>query len=102
MLVNLSELSMQENFLPLELKGVDVILGMTWLKTMGFIGVNWNELTMEFEVNGTKVVIRGDPTLTKAEVSLKMMAKTWSSTDQGFLVELQGLNITDGNVNPGN
>lgn len=82
-----------ENFLPLELKGVDVILGMLWLKTMGFMGVDWNELTMEFDVNGTKVVIKGDPTLTRTKVSLKMMVKTWSDSDQGFLVEFQGLNV---------
>lgn len=43
----------------------------------------------------SKVTIKGDPSLTKAEISLKMMTKTWSEVDQGFLIELRGMNIEE-------
>lgn len=50
---------------------------------------------MTFEVNGTRVTIRGDLALKKDKMSLKMMAKTWSDSDKGFLVELRGLNVDE-------
>lgn len=31
--------------------------------------------------------MKGDPSLTKARVTLKSLMKSWSSSDQGFLVE---------------
>lgn len=33
---------------------------------------------------GKKVILRGDPSLTKGRVSLKSMLKSWSSSDLGF------------------
>lgn len=79
----------------LELSGVDVKLGMLWLRTMGTMEVDWGTLTMKFETNNQKVTIRGDPALTRAEISLKMMAKSWQEDDQGFLVKLRDLSLED-------
>ncbi|TYK04289.1 ty3-gypsy retroelement transposase [Cucumis melo var. makuwa] len=76
-----------DNFLPLELGGVDVILGMHWLHSLGVTEVDWKKLTMILYRGGQKVILRGDPSLTKARVSLKSMMKSWSSSDLGFLVE---------------
>lgn len=90
---NILDLTVIEDFLPLELGGVDVILGMQWLRTMGYMGVDWSGLTMTFEKGGEKVTLKGDASLTKAEVSLKMLQKTWKDSDQGYLIELRGLNV---------
>ena len=46
---------------------------------------------MTFIQNGKKVVLRGDPSHTKARVSLKHMMKTWTELDQGFLIECGSL-----------
>lgn len=67
--------------MPLELGGVDVILGMKWLYSLGEIEMDSKNLTMVFYHENIKVVIRGDPNLTKARVSLKSMMKTWSNSD---------------------
>ncbi|TYK10932.1 ty3-gypsy retroelement transposase [Cucumis melo var. makuwa] len=56
--------TVKENVLPLELGGVDIIL-----------------------VKGKPIQIQGDPSLTKARVSLKNMIKAWGAEDEGFLVE---------------
>lgn len=66
-----------EDFLPLELGGVDVILGMLWLYSLEMTKVDWKNLTMTFVHQGKKVIIRGDPSLMKTKVSLKNMMGTW-------------------------
>ena len=82
---------MEGNFLPLELGGVDVILKMQWLHSLGVTKVYWRKLTMTFYRGGQKVILKGDPSLTKARVSLKSMMESWSSFDLGFLVECRAL-----------
>lgn len=51
---------------------------------------SWKNLTMTF-YNKNKVVIRGDPSLTKTRVSLKSKMKIWTDFDQGFLIECRVL-----------
>ena len=55
-----------ENFLPLELGGVDVILGMQWLYSFGVTEMDWKNLIMSFSQENSKVIIKRDPSLTKA------------------------------------
>ncbi|TYK16933.1 ty3-gypsy retroelement transposase [Cucumis melo var. makuwa] len=77
--------------LPLELGGVDVILGMHWLHSLGVAKVDWKHLITIFQHEGRKVIIRGDPSLTKKGVSLKSMIESWVGEDQGFLVECRAI-----------
>ncbi|KAA0037057.1 Ty3/gypsy retrotransposon protein [Cucumis melo var. makuwa] len=69
------------------LGGVDMILGMQWLHSLGVTEVDWKKLMLTFHHQGRKVVIKGDPSLTKTRVSLKNLMKSWGADDQGFLVE---------------
>ncbi|TYK22651.1 reverse transcriptase [Cucumis melo var. makuwa] len=46
-----------------------------------------------FMAGTTQVVLKGDPSLTKIECSLKTISKTWEEEDQGFLLEFQGVEI---------
>lgn len=92
--LELSDLTVREDFLLVDLESVDLILGMQWL-SMRYMGVDWAGLTMTFDREGEKVVIKGDSSLTKAEVSPKMMHRTWLESDQGFLVELRALNLEE-------
>lgn len=54
--------------MPLELCGVDVILGMQWLQKMGTMKVNWGSLSMTFESEGGIIEIKGDLALTRATI----------------------------------
>lgn len=45
-MVILPEVTVTKNFLPLELRTVDVNLGMQRLCSMGYMGVHWPGLTM--------------------------------------------------------
>ena len=40
---------------------------------------------------GRRVVIKGDPSLTKTRVSLKNMMRSWDGSDQDFLVECRAM-----------
>ena len=87
----LNEWKIVANFLPLELGRVDVVLGMQWLYSLSNTEVDWKNLTMTFLHQEKKIIIKGDPSLTKARVSLKNMIKTWEESDQGFLVEFRSM-----------
>ena len=46
--LNLQNLQIVEDFLPLDLGSLDVILGMKWLAVVGKMNVDWKTLTMKF------------------------------------------------------
>ncbi|KAA0057268.1 Ty3/gypsy retrotransposon protein [Cucumis melo var. makuwa] len=91
----LGECKVTDSFLPLELGGVDAILGMQWLHSLGTTEVDWQNLILTFYEQGNKVVIKGDPSLTKTQVSLKGMMKNWDTEDQGYLVECRAMEKRD-------
>ena len=89
--VKIGKWKVVDSFLPLELGGVEVILGMQWLHSLGVTEFDWKKLIMTFQHEGKKVVIRGDPSLTKTMVSLKSLMKTWNSEDHKYLVECRAM-----------
>ncbi|KFK40867.1 hypothetical protein AALP_AA2G052000 [Arabis alpina] len=81
------------DFLPIELGGADVILGIQWLKTLGEINVNWKLQRAKFKVNGQKVTIQGDPELVCAPITLKALCKAIGDEGQGVIVEFGSLQV---------
>lgn len=81
-------LTVMEDFLPLLLGSTDAILGIQWLGTLGNMEVNWSQLTMKFNINGTLMTLKGDPSLCKTGVSLKMMVKEIYQEGHGVIVEM--------------
>ena len=49
--------------------GLDIVLGMHWLRTLGSCIHDHNELTMEFQWKGKQVKLEGNTKLTTHEVS---------------------------------
>ncbi|KAA0032165.1 transposon Tf2-1 polyprotein isoform X1 [Cucumis melo var. makuwa] len=76
-----------------ELGGVDVVLGMQWLHSLGVTVVDWKNLTLTFSNEGKQIAIKGDPSLTKTRISLKSMFKTWLDQDEGFLIECRAIQV---------
>ncbi|KAA0062661.1 Transposon Ty3-I Gag-Pol polyprotein [Cucumis melo var. makuwa] len=93
--IQLADLKVTEDFLPLELGGVDAILGMQWLHALGVTIVDWKNLTFSFTCNGKSVCIKGDPSLTKTRISLKSMLKTWDDQDEGYLIECRAIEVKE-------
>ena len=67
------------------LGGVDVILGISWLETLGEVKVNLRTLCMSFEQNGKKMSLQGDPSLCKTQVSLKSLFKVDEAEFMGLV-----------------
>ncbi|XP_057766739.1 uncharacterized protein LOC130987132 [Salvia miltiorrhiza] len=67
------------------LSSVDVILGVSWLATLGDVTANWSNLTMEFYYQGTRVCLRGDPSLTRRACT-KTEFSSLTSVDQAWVL----------------
>ncbi|KZV40028.1 hypothetical protein F511_12423 [Dorcoceras hygrometricum] len=52
-----------------ELGGVDVILGVDWLRTLGEVLLDWNKMRMRFKEGELMVELTGDPTLQRTMLS---------------------------------
>lgn len=87
--LSLQNLEVIEEFLPIELGGNDLVLDMKWLESLGHMQVNWQLLTMKFQVGGVIVILQGDPSLGKSLVSLKAMMRTVLHEGEAVLLELQ-------------
>ena len=52
-----------EHFFLMDLGGTEMVLGMDWLASLGNIEANFGKLCLQWETNGTKYCIKGDPAL---------------------------------------
>ncbi|TYJ96445.1 Ty3/gypsy retrotransposon protein [Cucumis melo var. makuwa] len=93
--VKMKDWIVKEDFLPLELRGVDVILGMQWLYLLGVTVCDWKNLTLTFYDNEKQICIKGDPSLTKARVSLNNLVKSWEEQDHGYLIECRSIEVAE-------
>lgn len=84
-----------DDFLPLELGTVDVILGIQWLETLGPVTTNWKSQIMQFEVGNKMVRLVGDPSLIRSQISLKAMIRCLRKDGQGFWLECNQLGTTE-------
>ena len=64
-----------QNFFVLELGRPEVVLGVDWLAGLGnFVG-NYKNMTLSWVEKGSRVLLRGDPTLCKSKSSWKAALK---------------------------
>ena len=80
-----------EDFIPLTLGSIDMILNIQWLETLGGTFVNWKTRILKFRLGNRTVAIKGDPSLDKTLISLKAMLRTIKHEGQGVRVELRHL-----------
>ncbi|KZV37944.1 hypothetical protein F511_17716 [Dorcoceras hygrometricum] len=64
-----------------QLGGVDLILGVEWLRTLGEVITNWELMRMSFSVGKRIVTLVGEPKLSRAVISMRSLLKV---TDTEF------------------
>ncbi|KZV56971.1 peroxidase 64 [Dorcoceras hygrometricum] len=92
LLVDLRQCMVEVNGYVFQLGGVDLILGVDWLRTLGDVVTNWDLMRMSFTVGQGSVTLAGDPGLSRAVCSLKSLSKV---TDVEFCGALW---YTEGNT----
>lgn len=58
------------------LGGVDLILHVAWLETLGEIQANWRIMTLKFQYGNCEIFLQGDTFLNCSPVSLRSLKKT--------------------------
>ncbi|XP_031270798.1 uncharacterized protein LOC116129193 [Pistacia vera] len=86
-------IELPQDYFPFELGGANVVLGISWLSTLGDVCANWRNLTMAFISEGKRVLLQGDPSLVKTVVSLKAMLKSLQREDAGYLIEFFSIGV---------
>ena len=61
---------MVEDFLLLELRHLDLILAVQWLKKLGAVTTNWKTQMMKFKLHRIPITLSGDPSLSRMKVPL--------------------------------
>ena len=78
--LQLAKLNIIPDFFPLKLGASNAVLGFQWLATLGDSVMSWGNLSLRVTLDGHKVTIQGDPTLSRAQVSPNSMARTLKPT----------------------
>ena len=81
--LQLQGLQFTSDFVALELGGVDVVLGIQWLRTLGKCEVDWEKHEMRFQHEGQLVTLVGDVGVYNTRVSLKPLISTTPAEKKG-------------------
>lgn len=93
-ILQLQGLTIIEDYLPIELGNLDIILGLKWLEKLGTMSANWKLQRISFKMGKETVVLQGDASLGRSGITLKAMMRTLRKEGQGYLVELNYLGGT--------
>lgn len=77
-----------EDFFVFDLGCADIILGMQWLETLGTVTTNWKLQLMTFKREGKPVMLQGDLSLGRSQLTLKAMFRSIRKERNGILIEL--------------
>ncbi|MCI16148.1 RNA-directed DNA polymerase (Reverse transcriptase), partial [Trifolium medium] len=86
--VSIGEFKLMPTMHLFELGGIDVVLGMEWLKTLGDTIMNWKKQTMSFWNNKRWVTLQGIEGCKEAMVALQSILSKPKVSNQGVLWEM--------------
>src|SRR3984885_988203 len=74
--------------------GVDVVLGVQWLQSLGTIAFNFQEIFMKFFVEGKEVELRGIAGKPGKIISSNGMTKLLKKEKRGVIAQLCSLDVS--------
>jgi hypothetical protein len=93
----MGEYVMNSLMIAIPMGGVDVVLGVQWLKSLGTMDFNFQELFMNFLLEGKEFELRGIIGKPSKVVSSNGMTKLLKKRHQGVIVQLCLLDVQTSN-----
>lgn len=72
--LRVQSVDLTNDFIVLEPGGVDIILGVQWLRTLGKCEVDWEDQTLSFWSQGVKFTLQGDHSIACKEIAADMVS----------------------------
>ncbi|XP_024009420.1 uncharacterized protein LOC112084503 [Eutrema salsugineum] len=85
--LQIQEVNVLADFLIFELGTTDLVLGYAWLETLGEKKNNWKCHTMILMHEGRWVMLVGDPSLVRSQVSLNSIEKVVQDAGEAYLLD---------------
>lgn len=92
----------QTNVYPLDLLGSDIVLGMQWLRSLGKVLHDWENLTMEFCVKEKNILIQGETTKGVEQESIQSMQRLVANGSDMFLMQMVSISEQKGGTSLSN
>lgn len=89
--IKLQQLTLKANFYVLPVSRCEVVMGASWLKTLGDIVWNFETMIMRFQLQGATYYLKGISTPQASLVSCKSMARLLKKEREAVLVKVQPL-----------
>jgi hypothetical protein len=86
--ITMGEYVMNSPMIVITMGGVDVVLGVQWLQSLGTMDFNFQELVMNFSLEGKEFELRGITGKPSKVVSYNGMKKLLKNGHQGVIVQL--------------
>ncbi|XP_010497067.1 PREDICTED: uncharacterized protein LOC104774100 [Camelina sativa] len=90
-LLGIQGVEIMEELLVIELGSTDLVLGYSWLATLGDTRINWLNRTLSWKIGVKWVTIVGDPSLSKEPISLHSMERVIQHKGKAYLLEVTTL-----------
>ena len=85
---------MNSPMISIPMGGVDVILGVQWLQSLGTIAFNFQEIFMKFYAEGKEVELRGTVGKLGRIISSNGMTKLLKKEQRGVIAQLCSLDVS--------
>lgn len=83
----LQGMEIKQDFYFFTLQGVDLVLGLDWLSSLGEVKTNFGKLELTLSRDGKLITLVGDPSLTKIELSYGAFMQILKEEGKGLLIQ---------------
>jgi hypothetical protein len=89
----MEEYVMNSPMIVIPMGGVDVVLGIQWLQSLGIVGFNFQELFMKFSLEGKEILLRGITGKPGKVIRSNGMTNFLKRGHQGVIAKLCSLDV---------
>jgi hypothetical protein len=91
--ITMGEYVMNSPMISIPMGGVDVVLGIQWLQSLGTMAFNFQEIFMKFSLEGKEIELRGITGKPSKVISFNGMKKLLKTGHQGVISQLCSLYV---------